>query len=220
MFQTSILPKFANVFRQVDVPNASVDLLPWLVAANQVVMVTCVLLLILVLWRGTSSRFGAPPWRFIAWIMDRVALRVPLVGKIVREGSLHQFSVAVGLFLRAGASLPEAVQAAASAERNSILRKQYEAIAARVGEGGRLSEAKGIPADFIWFVESGEASGELPDHLLQASVHYETRLRFGRELAMRSLVPILMIVNGALVLGTFMVAIVPVWDLALGIGPW
>ena len=81
----------------------------------------------------------------------------------------------------------------------------------------RLSEAlrreRLFADDLLWFVESGEAAGLLPDHLLQAAAHYDAKVRFTVRFASRAVIPIFVVLNGLLVLATSLLIYLPIFEI-------
>lgn len=216
-FFIAIVPKFNEIFIQMGVPLVYEPWWPRLIWANQTVLALSVLLLVVVFSGGASFHFGASPFRALGAVLDRLVLWLPLAGGVVRDGSVARFARAAGLFLRGGVPLPSALAAAAEAEPNRVLAARYRRIADRAKEGVRLSTAlrdsRVFRPDVVWFVETGEASGQLPDHLLQAAVHYDTQTRFAAQVASRAVIPFFVVVNGALVLGVCLLAFLPLRDI-------
>jgi type II secretory pathway component PulF len=165
---------------------------------------------------GTSVHYGTPIFRKLKGVADRLVLALPVFGRLARDGAVQQFALCTGLFLRSGAGLPEAVRAAAEAERNVVLRNRLTRVAQSVSEGTRLSSAvrseKAFGDDLLWFLETGEASGFLSDHLLLAAVHYETKVRVLGRLAARAVVPLFVILNGVVVFGSFFLIFHPIQE--------
>jgi type II secretory pathway component PulF len=212
----SVVPKLRELLRQSRI-EPGVDYAGWwwrLLTANEIVLVLCLGGVLFILLGGTSAHFGFWALRFLKGVADRVALAVPVLGGVLRDAAVHQFALCGGLFLRAGAKLPEAARAAGEAERNGVLRRRWERVADRLDQGARLSEALraegGFPKDLAWFVETGEAAGSLADHLLAAAAHYETKSRFAAQVATRAVIPFFVILNGGLVLATFVLAYLPI----------
>jgi general secretion pathway protein F len=210
-----ILPKFRTIFDQMGLRDDRVLIWwPRLMSANEAVLLLCVATVALLMVGGTSIHFGSSWFRFLKGAVDRGILWIPVIGTLLRDGAVQQFGLCTGLFLRSGATLAEALGAAAEVERNSELRGRLERIARGVAEGGRLSrvqkEAGFGGADLHWFIETGEASGLLVDHLLMASAHYETRARLASRVALRSVVPFFVLLNGAIVAGAYALLFIPI----------
>jgi type II secretory pathway component PulF len=221
-----IRPRLEMVWTQAmrGVPSGYEGWWDFLILANEGVLALCAVLVFAVFAGGPSPHFGRSGIRFLKLPFDMALLALPILGRIVRDASLQAFALSTGLFLRAGAALPAAALAAAEVERNAVLRRRYARLAVRLAEGDRLSTAgradRVFPDDLAWFVETGEAAGSLPDHLLQAAVHYDTKTRFAAQVAMRALVPFFVLLNGSLVLGTCLLTFLPMTDTLKATIPW
>jgi type II secretory pathway component PulF len=202
-----IVPKFKDIFTSLQMGLDILDWWPWIRAANLVVLLLAVLFAVFVFIGESPLHFGISPLRFVKRLADRVLLRLPVLGNLLRCSSLESFAVSTGHLLRAGAALPEAVRTAGGAERNGVLRARYERMADHLDEGGAFAEycrgERWLPGDFVWFVEGGEASGAMPDLLLQAASHFDTKVRYVAQIASRAIVPFFVILNGALVLAVW-----------------
>lgn len=210
-----IVPKMQIVLQQLALDPSLHDVWwPRLMVANQTILLLCVASVSFLVLGGTSIHYGTPVFRWMKTLADRLLLALPVVGTMVRDGAVQQFALCTGLFLRSGAALPEAARAAAEAERNGVLRRRLLRLAQSVSEGVRLSAAirseQGFGEDLLWFVETGESSGFLADHLVLAAVHYETKVRILGRLAARAVVPIFVILNGLVVFGTFFMIFQPI----------
>ncbi len=220
----TVRPKMEEIFEQVKVPPPPEWGWPAVIAGNQAMMIITIGVALFVFMGGASPHFGLPLLTSCKGRLDRLLVRIPLLGRLVRQGSTSRLALSIGLFARAGAALPEAMGAAAGAEPNAFLRRGYEEVARDVADGRRLSEAarrsRLFPDDFLWFAEAGETAGTLPDTLLTAAAHYDTKARFLARVAARSLIPLFSILNGILVLGVCVLVFLPLRNLLQGITPW
>jgi general secretion pathway protein F len=215
---TGIVPKFQVISMQLGMKGSVLDAWwPRVLVANELVLAFCVFMTMAFVLGGNSIHFGTSLFFWWKGLLDRLVLATPVFGTHARDGAVQQFALCVGLFLRSGAPLPEALRAAAGVERNGVLRARFERLAASVEEGTRLSAAarseKAFESDLIWFFETGEASGMLSDQLLLAAVHYETKVRIAARLATRAIGPLFVILNGAIVGATFLMFFIPIFQI-------
>lgn len=215
-----IIPTFFGIMQQGRVGEAGHRIMAWwprLITANEILLLLCVVMVMFLVVGGVSLHFGSSFLRILKRALDRAVLAAPILGGLARDGAIQQFALCSGLFLRSGAGLPEALSAGAAVERNGVLRRRLERLAARVGEGSRFSaavrEEGGFGDDFLWFVDTGETSGMLADHLVLASIHYESKVRLAARLASRGVVPFFVLANGAIVLGTFLLLFLPIQEI-------
>jgi type II secretory pathway component PulF len=221
LLYTFIVPKFQEVLDQVRI---SFPYLLWwdrIMFGSQALFALCLVTMLSLVLGGASPHFTYSPLRPLRAIADRLFLWIPAIGRLLRESALHRFATAMGLMLRAGAPLPEAAAVAAAEETNSVLRRRFETFARRLADGGHAGElARAVASDLAWFVETGQASGRLADHLLEAGAWYDGRVRYAAQLLSRAVIPIFVILNGALVLAVMAVTLLPLRELIQGVVPW
>jgi general secretion pathway protein F len=121
--------------------------------------------------------------------LDRMLLRLPIFGVMHVRHNVRDFFESLGLMLEAGLPMLEALPKASQTMGNQLLRAEFEQLLSRVQRGATLAEAsahlKHLPEPYlISLIQSGEASGTLPDTLLRyASGETETLMRFQQQLA-------------------------------------
>jgi general secretion pathway protein F len=214
----TIVPKFETIFLQMELDATPyTNWWPRLILGNECVLLLCVATVVIMVLGGVSPYFGTTLFRRTKRGVDLVLLAIPVFGDLLRDAGLQQFATCSGLYLRSGASLPEALKSAAEMERNAVLRTRLDAIARAVGDGTRFSSAlradRRIGEDFLWFVETGEAAGLLHEHLLLAASHYQTKVRLASRLASRAVLPTFVVLNGLVVLGAFYLIFHPIQDI-------
>jgi len=211
----SVAPKFLTIMAQVGVGSPDY-MTQWsrLLLANEAVLALCVAMFAFFMMGGSSIHFRTSILGLLKGAVDRILLVLPLVGGMVRDVAVQQFALCSGLLLKTGATLPEAVHAAAEAVTNKVLRRRFEGVARAVAEGARLSAAardEGVGgSDLLWFLETGEASGLLSEHLQLAATHYETKARLVSRVVARAVVPVFVLLNGAIVCAAFLLFFLPI----------
>jgi general secretion pathway protein F len=207
-----VLPRFRIIADQMGL--GYVDPSRPLFLASQLLLGGCVLAAMIMMTGGSAVHFGVSPVRFAKGLVDRLLLWTPLFSGLVKNAALHQFCTAAGLMARAGAALPEAATTAASGERNVVLRARLTRLAGRLAEGAAPGEAfRGegwMPPAVSWFVEAGASSRDLGENLLAAGAHFQAKWLFLRQMAMRAIVPVLILLNGLLVLMTMLAVFGPI----------
>lgn len=110
----------------------------------------------------------------------RFMLRLPVVGKLVRDAQSARFVSTLGILTRSGVPLVDALRISADVVDNLPMRAAVSQAADRVTEGGRLAPAldqsRLFPAMMTNMIASGEASGELDDMLYRTGQMQEKSL--------------------------------------------
>ena len=119
-----------------------------------------------------------PPGRL--WI-DREALRVPLLGTLIRLAATTSFASGLAALLRSGITLLEGLRTAERMQSNRFLAGQVAAARDAVMHGGSLAPPLAAPRAFMpmlsRMVAVGESAGTLDDVLDEVAVFYEAQLQ-------------------------------------------
>ncbi|MFQ5805344.1 MAG: type II secretion system F family protein, partial [Phycisphaerae bacterium] len=149
---------------------------------------------------------------------DRLLLRLPLLGPIVRSAMVGRFVEAFGSLLAAGLSIKEALTLTERVVRHSeyagMVRELRLAVARGEGLGSKLSEYRSLfPPLLTRMMSLGEKSGELGKMAVQVSRYTEKDLK-RRAQRMSTLVEPLVTVAMAFVIGAIALAIyLPIFDM-------
>jgi general secretion pathway protein F len=148
---------------------------------------------------------------------DRFLLRLPLVGRLIRD--LHAARMARTLSTMVASRLPllEGLKLTASTVHNRVLRAAMTDIAEQVRTGGSLSGAMrraGIfPPLLVYLAASGEASGKLDVMLERAADYLEREFDAFTTTALSLLEPAIIIVMGAVVALIVLSILLPILQL-------
>jgi len=135
---------------------------------------------------------------------DRLLLRIPIIGKIVQDYNMANFSRTMGLLLRGGISMGDAIPVAVKITPNLAYKNEYKALAGIVNRGSKLSvhlskNRKLFPDIVTQIVSVGESSGNLSNSLIYLSEMYEAEIDDFTKNLSNMVEPMLMIIMGMLV---------------------
>lgn len=148
---------------------------------------------------------------------DRFLLRIPLIGRLIRD--LHAARMARTLSTMVASRLPllEGLNLTTSTVHNRVLRAASVEIAETVRTGGSLSGAlrkAGIfPPLLVYLAASGEASGKLDVMLERAADYLEREFDSFTTTALSLLEPAIIIVMGAVVALIVLSILLPILQL-------
>ena len=99
----------------------------------------------------------------LRWMLDGFVIRMPLLGKAVRELELSRYTKIFAITYRAGVPIVQCAEMATETVSNCIMSRQLEGAVekARSGQEMSLGFSRALPAEFISVWEVGEESGEL-----------------------------------------------------------
>lgn len=149
--------------------------------------------------------------------VDAAVLRLPLVGRLIRD--MHAASLARTLATMIEARLPlvDGLRLAARTVANSVQRRALEAIVEQVRAGGSLStalrEAGTFPPLLVYLAASGEAAGQLGAMLERAADYLEREFESFTSAALALLEPAIIIVMGVVVATIILAILLPILQL-------
>jgi len=169
--------------------------------------------LIFLIWRWGKSESGAQR-------VDRVRLKVPLLGSIWLKYQIGMFSRMLATLLAGGIPLMPSLQTAADSMQSSLIAKATREAAEKVREGSPLStsleEAKVFPDLAVEMIEVGESTGALPAMLNSVAEFYEEDVQTALVAALALIEPIILIFMGAIVAFVLISLYLPIFTLSGG----
>ncbi len=118
----------------------------------------------------SSSPLGRKTW-------DRMKLRIPLVGPVLKQRFLAQFLQTLSTLVSNGVGLLNALMLVRNATENTHIRAVLEKISDQVGEGAALSRcmkrSEFFPAVLIDIVGVGEQTGKIGPALQRGATRYD-----------------------------------------------
>jgi type IV pilus assembly protein PilC len=205
-----VVPKFEQVFRSL--PNLGE--LPPLTKALQgfsqfLVARWWVLLLGLVVFVVAFKAIArsAPGRRFF----DRLKLRIPVVGNLVRKVIVARFSRTFGTLIASGVPILESLDICRDTAGNVVMEEALGKVRESIQEGGTIAEPlgeSGIFDDIVTnMIDVGEETGELDKMLIRVADNYDDEVDVAVTSLTSIIEPVLIIFLGAavflIVLGLF-----------------
>lgn len=136
----------------------------------------------------------------LAPMRARLLRRLPLIGPILDEGALLRTISALGMLLRGGVSLPEALDGAAAVDRHSPYGQAFQDGAESLRHGGRavdgLRQHSGLPRLLVSLFAVGEEANQLDRTAQTLSDVLEKSLERRIARAMQLLTPVLTLIIG------------------------
>ncbi len=214
---TYVVPQFANLYRQLDTPLPAMTMLMLAVGTHAQQYAPYVALGLVVagffLWRWMKSDAGATQ-------MDRVKLRIPLVGSIWLKYQVAVFSRMLSTLLSGGLPLVPALETASESMQSRLVSHGIEGATARVREGQALARSlevqKVFPEMSVEMIEVGESTGALPAMLNSVAEFYEEDVQTALATAMALIEPMILVVMGVVVAFVLISLYLPIFSLGAG----
>lgn len=143
-------------------------------------------------------------------VIDRVKLRLPLFGDLIKKGSISRFSRTLGTLVTSGVPILQALNITRDTAGNVVVSDAIQNVHDRVKEGESIVaplEKSGIfPPMVISMIDVGEETGQLPEMLLKIADVYDDEVD-NTVAGLTSLLEPIMIVFLAVVVGTIVIAL-------------
>ena len=150
--------------------------------------------------------------------MDRLLLRAPVIGPIIKKATIARFTRTLGTMFAAGVPLVEALDSVAGASGNRVYYEGTLAIKADVSTGMQLQAAMNatglFPNMVVQMVAIGEESGELDSMLGKVADSYEREVDDAVAGLSSLLEPIIMAFLGIVIGGLVVAMYLPIFKLA------
>lgn len=150
--------------------------------------------------------------------IDRIKLRLPIVGPVVRKAALSQAIRTLGTLLSGGVTMLEALRLTGEAAGNAEFCEFWQRVEAEVTGGKALSDLLGnsplIPPTVAQMVSAGEESGKLPEVLTKLADHLEADVDIAIKAATSMIEPLLIAVMGVVVGTIGMAVVLPIFTLS------
>jgi len=149
--------------------------------------------------------------------MDRVMLRIPVFGDLVRKSSIARWTRTLSTMFAAGVPLVEALDSVAGASGNHEYYVATKKIQSEVATGSSLTSAmqgtEVFPNMVIQMVSIGEESGSLDGMLSKVADFFEQEVDDAVEALSSLMEPMIMVVLGTLIGGMVIAMYLPIFKL-------
>jgi type IV pilus assembly protein PilC len=153
-----------------------------------------------------------------AHFLDRMSLKMPVMGNIVRNSAIARFARTLGVTFRAGVPLVEALDAVAGATGSIVYGDAVRQMREDIAVGHQLQLAMKqtglFPNMVVQMTAIGEESGALDNMLFKVAEFYEEEVSNAVDTLSTLLEPIIMVVLGTLVGGMVVALYLPIFKLA------
>jgi type IV pilus assembly protein PilC len=195
-----IIPKFKTIFEgfEVELPGITVMLIEMsnAVVSYWYLIPTIPIGLILMMKIIKKNKTGA-------YILDRVSLKVPLLGAIISKSTVARTARTLGTLIASGVPILEALAIARDTAGNEVFRKAFEHIQSSIREGETmavpLKETRITDDMVVNMVDVGEETGALDNMLYKVADVYEEEVTVLIEGLVNLLEPIMTVVLGIIV---------------------
>jgi type II secretory pathway component PulF len=179
----------------------------------QIIIVT-ILGLIMILW--TSRQSWAKP------IYHGLYLKLPVVGRLVKNVNLARFSMTLGILLKSGLTITEALNLTTASTGNYYYHQALSQAKVGVDQGSKLSDQLAkhghyFPEISVRMIRIGEESGKLEETMLYLADFYDSEVDNETKNLATLVEPMLLIGVGLVVLFLILSIITPIYSITRGV---
>src|SRR5437016_1834346 len=143
-------------------------------------------------------------------VLDRIKLRAPLFGDLIRKTAISRFSRTLGTLVTSGVPILQALTITRETAGNSVIARAISQVHDSVKEGESivlpLETSGAFPPMVISMIDVGEDTGQLPEMLLKIAEVYDDEVDNAVS-GLTSLLEPIMIVFLAVIVGTIVIAL-------------
>ncbi|UJP05490.1 MAG: type II secretion system F family protein, partial [Nitrosomonas sp.] len=152
-------------------------------------------------------------------IMDRLMLKLPIFGEVIRKATIARWSRTLSTMFAAGVPLVESLDSVAGAAGNYVYYEATKNIQLEVNTGNSLMSSMANTAVFphmvIQMVAIGEEAGSLDAMLSKIADFYEAEVDDAVAALSSLMEPIIMVVLGTLIGGMVIAMYLPIFKMGM-----
>ncbi|SFP90540.1 type IV pilus assembly protein PilC [Caldicoprobacter faecalis] len=197
---TVVVPTFISIFNRGDMvlplPTRMLLSLSNFATRYGMIVLLCIVLMVFILYIVLSRGKGRLKWH-------EFLLKMPVMGTVITYMISSRFSATLGILLRTGIPLVQALDIVKKVVGNEVAQKGLQQVQDMARMGGGIStpleQLKLFPPMLIQMLKIGEESGTLDEMLLKTAEFYEGELEASLVRLTTLLEPMLIVLLGGVV---------------------
>ncbi|QNH20186.1 type II secretion system F family protein [Xanthomonas sp. GW] len=215
-----VVPQFEDVFKGFGAELPAFTQM--IVAASKFMVAYWWVLLIVIIGSIGGFIFAYKRSPSMQHGMDRLILKVPIIGQIMHNSSVARFARTLAVTFRAGVPLVEALDIVAGATGNSVYEKSVLRMRDDVSVGYPVNVAMKqtnlFPHMVIQMTAIGEEAGALDAMLFKVAEYFEQEVNNAVDALSSLIEPLIMVFIGTIVGGMVIGMYLPIFKLASVVG--
>jgi type IV pilus assembly protein PilC len=210
-----VIPQFENLFKDfgADLPAFT----QMVINLSKFVQSKGVFIAVVLGGAGYAFAYFHKRSRKMRQKMDRLQLRLPVIGPILRKAAIARFARTLSTMFAAGVPLVEAMESVAGATGNIVYEDATLAMRDEVATGTRLQRAMEntnlFPNMVVQMIAVGEEAGALDEMSGKVATFYEEEVDNAVDAMSSLLEPLIMAILGVLVGGLVIAMYLPIFNL-------
>ena len=151
-------------------------------------------------------------------ILDRILLRVPVIGSVLRKIIVARFTRTLGTLLSSGVAILDSLEICAKTSGNKVVENGIMYARERISEGkdlaGPLGETRVFPPMVVQMMGVGEQTGAMDQMLQKIADFYEDEVDVAVAAMTKLIEPFMMVFLGVVIGGLIVAMYLPIFELA------
>lgn len=152
------------------------------------------------------------------WIIDKMFLRIPVFGDLIRKTAVARFTRTLGTMLSSGVPILEGLEIVSKTAGNVVIEDAVMKARTSLSQGKTLAdplaETKVFPGMVTQMIAVGESTGALDSMLSKIADFYEDEVDAAVEALTSLIEPLLMVFLGVVVGGLVIALYLPIFQIA------
>ena len=214
ILMTVVIPKIVDIFDQFDqtLPAITIILITVSRFTGKFWWAIIGSLLVLVVLSINFARTGEGKY-----FMDKLKLRIPLLGELVLKKEIGRFARTLGNLLKNGVSILPALDIVIESITNKVVERELIKMPEAISQGGNmssfLSESNIFPKIAVSMIAVGERTGKVEEVLLKIASSYEAEVERKVKTITSLLEPIIILILGVVVGFIVIAMLLPIFSL-------
>ncbi len=209
-----VIPKFEPLFAQLgdDIPWPTLAIMGFSAFVQKFwyLVIAGLVLAAMGLRRYVRTERGRFRW-------DSLKLRLPVIGKLVHEGSLARISRSLSISMTAGMPVIQTLRIIAQASGNEYMAERVARLREAVEGGEPISRAAAsvgmFPPLVLQMLATGEETGDISGLLDEVAGFYEREVDYALKNLSAAIEPLLIITVGGIVCVLALGVMLPMWEM-------
>jgi type IV pilus assembly protein PilC len=151
-------------------------------------------------------------------IFDRIILKAPLIGNVLRKVAVARFTRTMGTLLSSGVAILDAMEIVAKTAGNTVIHDAIMYSRQKISEGKNMAEPLAETAVFppmvVQMIGVGEQTGALDTMLSKIADFYDDEVDVAVSALTKAMEPLMMVFLGGLVGGLIIAMYMPIFEMA------
>jgi type IV pilus assembly protein PilC len=151
-------------------------------------------------------------------IFDKIILKVPLFGDLIRKVAVARFTRTLGTMVSSGVPILDALEVTAKTAGNRTIENSIMYVRTKISEGknisGPLLETKVFPSMVVQMIGVGEATGAMDQMLAKIADFYDDEVDTAVASLTAAIEPVMMVFLGGMVGGFLIAMYLPIFSIA------